>query len=135
MPIEIFFDQLLISANSYQHAKNWAILLICSGDMVNEKILQSNWLRTFWPLSQEPKFFQIWDLCRNTANNKNFHYRTNSLKINDNIFPYIQKTLFLTHSWSIFPILGAKTFFSGKSGSVTHNFIWVSSIMPKFGKN
>ena len=27
-----------------------------------------------------------WDLCRNTANNKNFHYRTNSVKTNDQIF-------------------------------------------------
>ena len=28
-----------------------------------------------------------------------------------------------------------KKFFSGKSSSVTHNFIWVSSTMPKFRKN
>ena len=34
----------------------------------DEKILQFNWLRTFWPISQEQKFSQIWDLCRNTAN-------------------------------------------------------------------
>ena len=47
----------------------------------------------------------------NTANNKNFHYRTNSVKINDSIFQYIQKTLFLTYFWSIFPILEAKIFF------------------------
>ena len=43
-------------------------------------------------------FSQIWDLCRNTVNNINFHYRTNSIKINDNIFQYIQKTCF----WYIF---------------------------------
>ena len=30
-------------------------------------------------------FSQIWDLCRNRANNINFHYRTNSEKINDKI--------------------------------------------------
>ena len=40
----------------------------------------------------------------NTANNKNFHYRTNSVKINGKIFQYIQKTCF----W---PIFGAKIFF------------------------
>ena len=39
------------------------------------------------------------------------------------------------------PILGpfsqflGQKFFSRKSGSVTHNFIWVSSTMPKFRKN
>ena len=31
-------------------------------------------------------FSQIWDLCRNTVNNINFHYRSNSVKINDQIF-------------------------------------------------
>ena len=51
------------------------------------------------------------NLCRNTANNINFHYRTNSVKINDKIFQYIQKTLFLAHFWPIFPILWAKNFF------------------------
>ena len=34
-----------------------------------KKILQSDWLRTIWPVSQKPKFSQIWDLCRNTGNN------------------------------------------------------------------
>ena len=49
------------------------------------KILQSDWLRTFLPISQEPKFSQIWALCRNTTNNIYFHYRTKSVKINDQI--------------------------------------------------
>ena len=50
------------------------------------KILQSDCLRTYWPISQERKFPQIWDLCKNTANNINFHYGRNSVKINDQIF-------------------------------------------------
>ena len=77
MPIQKFSDQLLIYVNLYQHAKNQAISLICSGDMVDLKILQSDWVRKFWPLSQEPEFPQIWDLCRNIANNIHFRYRTN----------------------------------------------------------
>ena len=32
------------------------------------------------------KLNQIWDLCSNTANNKCFRYRANSVKINDQIF-------------------------------------------------
>ena len=67
-----------------------------------------------------PEFCQIWDLCRNIANNIHFHYRTNSVKINDKIFQYIHKTLFLAHFWPIFPILGAKIFFL-ENQSVTHN--------------
>ena len=76
----------------------------------------------------------IWDLCRNIANNINFHYKTNSIKINDKCFQYIQKTLFLTYFWPIFPILGAKKFFL-ENLAVMHNFIWVSSIIPKFRKD
>ena len=37
-------------------------------------------------ISQEQKLSQIWDLCRNMANNINFHYRSNSVKIKDQIF-------------------------------------------------
>ena len=54
--------------------------------MVDWRILQSDWLTTFWHISQEQKFFQIWDLCRNSTNDINFHYKTNSRKINDQIF-------------------------------------------------
>ena len=64
-----------------------------------------------WSISQEPEFSQIWNLCRNTANKINFNYRTNSVKINDKSFQYIQKTLFLAHFWPIFPIFWAKNFF------------------------
>ena len=37
----------------YQHAKNEAISSICSAEIVDLKILQSDWLRAFWPVSQE----------------------------------------------------------------------------------
>ena len=86
----------------------------------------ADWLRIFWSISQEQKCSQIWDTYRNTAKGKYFHYRTNSVKSNDQFFQYIKKTLFLVYFWSIFPIFGAKNFFSRKSSSVTQNFIWVS---------
>ena len=73
--------------------------------------MQSDWLKLFWPISQEQTFSQIWGLCRNTANNINFHYRSNSVKINDQISQQIEKILFFAHFWPIFPILGAKKFF------------------------
>ena len=71
------------------------------------KMLQSDWMIIFWPISQELEFSQIWDFCRNKANNIHFHYRTNSVKINGNIFQYIQKVLFLAH----FPNFWGKKFF------------------------
>ena len=57
----IFFNQLLISINLYQHANNQAFSSLCSGVIVNLKILQSDWLRAFWPVSQELDFSQVWD--------------------------------------------------------------------------
>ena len=57
MSTQNLFDQLLIYANLYQYAKNQATLLICSGDMVDQKILRSDWLRTSWTISQGQKFF------------------------------------------------------------------------------
>ena len=60
---------------------------------------------------QKQEFSQIWDLCSSTANNINFHYRPTSVKINDQIFHQVQKTLFLTLFGSIFPIFEAKKIF------------------------
>ena len=54
-----FFQPTLISMNLYQHAQNNAFPSFCSGDLVNLKILQSDWLRVFWPVSQEPDFVQV----------------------------------------------------------------------------
>ena len=110
MPIQKIFDQLLSYVNLYQHAKNQAISLICSRDMVNENILQSDWLRKFCPISQELEFSQIWNLFRNTANKIKFHYRTNLVKVNDKNFQHIQKILFLVHFCPIFPIFGVSFF-------------------------
>ena len=80
-------------------------------------------------------FSQIWDLCRNTVNNINFHYRSNSVKLNDKIFPCIQKNPVFGPFLAHFSNFWGKKNFSGKSGPVTHNFMWASSIMPKFRKN
>ena len=86
IPTPIFFNQLLVSINLYQYAKNQAFSSCCFRDMVDLKILQSDWLRTFWPISQEPDFSQVWDLCKHTVNNINFLYRPNSEKTNGKIF-------------------------------------------------
>ena len=39
--------------NLYQHAKNETVSSICSGEIVDLKILQSDWLRAFRSTSQE----------------------------------------------------------------------------------
>ena len=60
--------------------------MICSGEMPDLKIPEPEWFRAFWPNSHEQHSSQIKDLYRDLANNINFHYRTNSGKINDQIF-------------------------------------------------
>ena len=47
--------------NLYQHAKDQVVSSICSGDETDFTILfynllQSEWLRALWPISQEPCF-------------------------------------------------------------------------------
>ena len=56
MPHPQIFKQLLIFVNLHQLAKNDAI---CSVEIVNLKIRQSDRLRVFWPMSQEQDFSQI----------------------------------------------------------------------------
>ena len=56
--------------------------------MAEIKRTQSDWLSAFWPVSHEPNFSQIYDLYRNTANTRNFHYRTNSEKNNVNFLKF-----------------------------------------------
>ena len=63
--------QLIFFLNWYRHAKNQAISLMCSGDYFLLKILQSDWQRAFWPVSQEQDFYQIYIMYRNTANKIN----------------------------------------------------------------
>ena len=81
-PHQKLFNQLLIFVNFYQHAKNEAVSSIFSREILDLKILQSEWLRAFWAISQEQYFSQTEDL----RSNIDFHYRMNSGKINDQIY-------------------------------------------------
>ena len=63
-PDQIFL-QLLVFVNLYQHAKNEAVSLICSEEKDDLKILQSYWLRVFWPISQN-NIFPKYRICVGT---------------------------------------------------------------------
>ena len=65
-----------------------------------------------------------------TANNIVFIIDQIQSKVKAKSFDKL-KNPFLVH----FPKFGGKKCFLKKSGPVTHNVIWVSSIMPKFRKN
>ena len=59
IPNQKIFNQLLIFVHLYQHAKNLAVSSTCFGEMVDLKILEYDWLRPFWPISQEQNFSKI----------------------------------------------------------------------------
>ena len=61
-------------------------------------------------MPQAQQFSQIWDLCRNTVCNINFHYRTNSVNMTKFFNKFYRTSCFLAHFWSIFPIFGAENF-------------------------
>ena len=58
-PTKTLYEQLSIFMNLHQHAKNEAVSSICSREIVDFKILLSDWLRVFWPISHEQDFSQI----------------------------------------------------------------------------
>ena len=65
LPNQKLFNQLLIFVNLYHHAKNDAASSIFSGEMVDLKILELDWLRPFWHLSQLQDFSK-YRICAKT---------------------------------------------------------------------
>ena len=50
IPRQTLFNKLLIFGNLYHYTKNKAVSSISFGEMLALKILQSEWLRAFWPI-------------------------------------------------------------------------------------
>ena len=109
------------------------IRLFYSFDRDDFKILQSNCLRAFWPMSQEQYFPQIWDLCMNIFNSVNFHYRTNSVKLIAKFYSKFKNPHFQPIFGPLSQFLGQKIF-SRICSSDMHKFTWVSCMMPEFRK-
>ena len=62
--------------NFYEFKSTWKndlVSSICSGEMVHLKLLETDWLRAFWPIAQDKTFSKRWDLHRNRVNNIRFH--------------------------------------------------------------
>ena len=112
MPTQKKFDQLLIFVNYINMQKislfHWFALEIW---LIK---IPAIWLaENILAHIPRTRNSEIWDLCRNTSNNMSFHYRTNSVKIKDQILSIISKKLcFLAH----FHNFSGKKNFSKKSG-------------------
>ena len=87
----------------------------------------------FGPYLQN-KNFPKYGIYAGTQQITNFYYTTNSVKINDQIFQKIQKSPVLGPFLAHFSNFEGKNYFL-ENTAVMHNFIWVSSPMPKFRKN
>ena len=79
------------------------------------RILSFDWPATFWPLTREPDFCQIWDWLCNINKNISFHFRLFQGKANDKIFQKIQSLFWGHFRPFFFPNLG-KNEFSWKTG-------------------
>ena len=82
------------------HAKNQCDPIIPSGDICDQRILQSTWLKGFLILAKEQELTQIWDLYSKIDNNINFYLNTFPAKINDQNFQNKWKTLLGGHFWA-----------------------------------
>ena len=89
--------------------KNMTFSFFSSRDIVALKILQFDWSRAIWFISQKKHYPQMWDLCMNTSNDITDQILEKKLWQN---FQLIHKTLFLAHFWHFFPIFEAKILFS-----------------------
>ena len=85
MPTEKNFDRLLIFVNYINMQEislfHWFALEIWL--IKNPAIWLAENILAHIPRTRNS---EIWDLCRNTSNNMSSHYRTNSVKIKDQIF-------------------------------------------------
>ena len=87
--------------NLHQYAKNH-FSSFCSRDIVNLKVLQSDWLRAFWPISQK-----LGICARIHLILKNFFIEQIQKKLMAKFSNKFKTPCF----WPIFPILGAKRFY------------------------
>ena len=75
MPNQKNFSQFLIFVKLHQHAENEDVPSTCSGEILDLKILQSDWLaESILAYISGTRFFTNIGLSRNTANNKHFYY-------------------------------------------------------------
>ena len=105
--------------------------------LIKEYLSQWNLIgrETLLAVTWEPDFSRVCSFRRMLMNHKNFHFTQIRDKTNDILFLKSPETMFLSHFWPFLVIFAWWGFFSKKSGSVTHNYIWVTNTMLGFKKN
>ena len=88
-------------------SKNQVYPCFPSRDIYNERILQSDWMRAFWPLNCKTEFSQTRSLHRATGNCSVFHFGLLPAQSNDNFSWKLKNTTFWPHLGSL-SIFGQK---------------------------
>ena len=140
-PTPIFFNQLFISRNLHQHAKNQAFSSFCSGDIANLKNTAFWLVKSILAHIPGTKFFWSKRFVQEYSKYITFLYSTNTKKKKKKTkFPNkFEKPFF----WPISPFLGAKSFFSKNSnlsrttihGPLTPCWVSVKKIMNQSQEN
>ena len=122
----------MIVFNVYLHAKNKLHNSLLSYNITFQRILKFDWLAAFWPITWDPKLYQIcwW----NINNNISFHYRLFPRKTNITKFFKKSQNPILAPFWALLPKLGPKMNFPGKKGSVSFSIFELPTIVPKIRK-
>ena len=89
--------------------KNQGYPCILSIDIDTQSILQSDWMRTFWLVTCEAEFSQIWGSQRETENRKFFYLSSFQEKVMTKFYEDSRK--FWTHLGAFLPIIGQANIF------------------------
>ena len=95
---------------AYFHVKNLRYPCIPSRDIHDQRTLQSDWTRVFWPKICAAEFFQIWG---SHSKDRIFRYFISGYfqQKKDKILRKLKKDLYFPHFGHFFPILGQITIF------------------------
>ena len=135
MTIPKCHTQLLPFMDVYLHAKNQSDISTPSRDINNQRILQSDWPRAFWPKTRQPEFSQTCGFRRMIENHNIFHLRTLWTNISWLNFSLKSKNPIFGPFWALFAQIWANESFPEKSGSVTFEPSWTHNFMQNIRKN
>ena len=56
-----YYSVTISMQKSFTQSAQFRLFHLCVLELVNLKIMQSDWPRAFWHISQEPDFSQVWN--------------------------------------------------------------------------
>lgn len=85
---------MLLFLGDYLHAPNKMYRCFPPRDIDDQRILRSDWMRAFWPVTCQTNFSQLQILYRKTKNFKVFQFRLLPAKSNEKKYENLRKLYF-----------------------------------------